>query len=144
MSRAVFPGTTSRAVFPGTFDPVTAGHLDVAGRARILFDELIVLVAVNAEKKPAQAAELRARTVRASLPETWDNVEVVAWRGLTADYCRRHDVSVIIRGVRNPRDVRHEQELAAMNESLGMTTLLMPSRPALATVSSTAVRALRS
>ncbi len=131
-----------RAAFPGTFDPVTAGHLDIAGRARLLFDQLVVLVAVNGDKQPTRTGEMRAAEVRAALPLDWDNVTVAAWRGLTADYCRRHGVGIIVRGVRNGRDVRHEQELAAMNETLGVTTLLLPTRPALAAVSSSAVRAL--
>ncbi|MCY1138851.1 pantetheine-phosphate adenylyltransferase [Actinoplanes sp. Pm04-4] len=131
----------SRAVFPGTFDPLTAGHLDVVERARHLFDDLVVLVAVNAAKNPAREGEARAAAVRAALPAGWGNVSVSAWRGLTADFCHRHNVDVIVRGVRNPGDVRHEQELAAMNQSLGIPTLLIPTRPALATVSSTAARA---
>ncbi|GAB2588937.1 phosphopantetheine adenylyltransferase [Paractinoplanes abujensis] len=131
----------TRAVFPGTFDPITPGHLDVAERARHLFDELVVLVAVNGDKQPTADGVLRAIAVRAALPPDWRNVTVDAWRGLTADYCHRHDIAVIVRGVRNPTDVRHEQELAAMNESLGVTTLLLPTRPGLAAVSSTAARA---
>jgi pantetheine-phosphate adenylyltransferase len=132
----------TRAVFPGTFDPVTPGHLDVADRARRLFAELVVLVAVNGDKQPTRDGERRAAAVRAALPHDWHNVTVAAWRGLTADFCHRHGATVIVRGVRNGDDVRHEQELAAMNESLGVTTLLLPTRPALAGVSSTAVRAL--
>ena len=133
----------TRAVFPGTFDPVTAGHLDIADRARRLFDELVVLVAVNGDKQPTREGEARAAAVRDALPPQWHNVTVAAWQGLTADYCHRHGADVIIRGVRNPADARHEQELAAMNQSLGIPTLLMPARPALASVSSTAVRAVQ-
>ncbi|MBM2615441.1 pantetheine-phosphate adenylyltransferase [Actinoplanes sp. LDG1-06] len=132
----------SRAVFPGTFDPMTPGHLDIADRARHLFDELVVLVAVNGDKQPTRAGGIRASAVRDALPPTWHNVTVTAWRGLTADFCHRHGIDVIVRGVRNARDARHEQELAAMNDSLGIPTLLLPTRPSLATVSSTAMRAL--
>ncbi|XVU27558.1 pantetheine-phosphate adenylyltransferase [Actinoplanes sp. CA-054009] len=131
-----------RAVYPGTFDPLTPGHLDIADRARLVTDHLTLLVAVNGAKHPSRAETERAAAVRAALPPEWENVIVVPWAGLTATYCREHDIDVIIRGVRNATDVRHEQELAAMNESLGVTTLLMPARPALATVSSTAIRAL--
>ncbi|MEU8821047.1 pantetheine-phosphate adenylyltransferase [Actinoplanes sp. NPDC048796] len=131
-----------RAVYPGTFDPLTPGHLDIADRARQVADHLTVLVAVNSAKHPERAEGERAASVRAVLPAYWDNVEVVAWAGLTATFCREHDIDVIIRGVRNATDIRHEQELAAMNESLGVTTLLMAARPALVTVSSTAARSL--
>jgi len=133
----------SRAVYPGTFDPFTSGHLDVVDRARRLFDEVTVLVAVNDGKRPVQTIAARATRIRASLPAGWDNVTVAAWRGLTADYCRRHGCEVIVRGVRDPSDLSHESELAAMNEAQGVTTLLMPARPELAAMSSTAMRALR-
>jgi pantetheine-phosphate adenylyltransferase len=62
--------------------------------------------------------------------------------GLTAAFCHQHGSGVIVRGVRNPADLRQECQLAAMNDELGITTLLVPARPALAAVSSTAVRAL--
>ncbi|MEV4348175.1 pantetheine-phosphate adenylyltransferase [Actinoplanes sp. NPDC049596] len=131
-----------RAVYPGTFDPLTPGHLDIADRARRVTDHLTLLVAVNSAKHPARAEAERAVAVRAALPPGWGDVDVVAWAGLTATYCHEHGIDVIVRGVRNAQDIRHEQELAAMNESLGVSTLLLAARPALAAVSSTAVRAL--
>ena len=69
---------------------------------------------------------------------------MAAWQGLTVDYCQRNACGVIIRGVRNSTDLVHEYELAAMNEALGVTTLFVPARPELVTMSSTAMRALRS
>ncbi|HEX8347192.1 MAG TPA: hypothetical protein VF657_21005 [Actinoplanes sp.] len=68
---------------------------------------------------------------------------MAAWHGLTVDYCHRHGYGVIIRGVRSSTDWLHEYELAAMNETLGVTTLLIPARLELRTVSSTALRAQR-
>jgi pantetheine-phosphate adenylyltransferase len=62
---------------------------------------------------------------------------------LTVDYCRRSGCDAIVRGVRDARDWLAESELAIMNEALGVTTLLMPARPELAAMSSTAMRALR-
>ncbi|GLZ00541.1 pantetheine-phosphate adenylyltransferase [Actinoplanes sp. NBRC 103695] len=130
------------AVYPGTFDPFTAGHRDVAERARLLFDRVTVLVAVNDEKHPGVPPEQRAAAIREQLPAAWTNVAVATWAGLTADYCHAHRAQVIIRGVRNAGDLRQEQQLAAMNLELGITTLYLPTRPALATVSSSGVRAL--
>jgi pantetheine-phosphate adenylyltransferase len=132
----------ARAVYPGTFDPFTCGHLDIVDRARRLFDHLTVLVAINDDKLPTRLGTARANAVRAVLPEDWVNVTVVAWTGLTADYCHRDRSTVIIRGIRNSTDSRYEYQLAAMNEGLGVTTLLMPARPDLATMSSTAIRSL--
>lgn len=140
-ARAGRPG--SHAVYPGTFDPFTDGHRDVVDRVRHLFDRVTVLVAVNPEKHPTATPEQRAAEVRGRLGAGWGNVAVTAWAGLTVAFCREHRSDVIVRGIRSQADLRHEYQLAGMNEELGVTTLLVPARPALATVSSTAVRALR-
>ncbi|WP_239127174.1 pantetheine-phosphate adenylyltransferase, partial [Asanoa siamensis] len=130
----------TRAVYPGTFDPFTPGHLDVVARARRLFDHVVVLVAVNDDKRPSQPAAARAAAISRGLPADWGNVSVDAWRGLTADYCRGHGCAVIVRGVRDATDYAYEQGLAGMNESLGMTTVFVPARPELVTTSATAAR----
>ncbi|MEU4155174.1 pantetheine-phosphate adenylyltransferase [Actinoplanes sp. NPDC026670] len=134
------PPTSARAVYPGTFAPFTPGHLDIVDRARRLFAHLTVLVAVNADKDPTQPGTARADAVRKVLPPGWTNVTVATWSGLTVDYCHRDHSTAIIRGVRNSTDALYEYQLAAMNETLGITTLLVPARPALANMSSTAVR----
>ena len=108
---------------------------------RHLFDQVTVLVAVNADKQPAATQAQRMTALRAMLPASWSNVAVTAWTGLTAVFCREHQSSVIVRGIRNRADMRREYQLAAMNEDLGITTLCIPASPGLATVSSTAVRA---
>jgi pantetheine-phosphate adenylyltransferase len=89
------------------------------------------------EDKDEQIAALRRE-----LPANWDNVSVTAWAGLTVEFCRQHGADVIIRGVRNRSDLPHEYQLAAMNESLGIATLLLPANPRLAAVSSTILRGL--
>jgi pantetheine-phosphate adenylyltransferase len=130
------------AVYPGTFDPITPGHLDIIERARHLFGRVTVLVAVNSDKQPADGHAERGTRVRRELPVGWDNVSVAAWPGLTVEFCREHGAGVIIRGVRNPSDLLHEYQLAAMNQAMGVTTLLLPAQPHLAAVSSTAARGL--
>jgi pantetheine-phosphate adenylyltransferase len=134
---------STRAVYPGTFDPFTSGHFDIVDRSRRIFDHVTVLVAVNDDKRPSLPTTARATDIQRLLPLSWENVSVAAWHGLTADYCRHHGSRVIVRGVRNSTDWQHEHELAAMNESLGVTTLLLPARPELATTSSKVLRALR-
>ncbi|GIH16677.1 pantetheine-phosphate adenylyltransferase [Rugosimonospora africana] len=131
---------SSRVVYPGTFDPFTPGHLDIVERARRMFDQVTVLVAVNDGKRPSGTTVARARQIRDLLPAGWENVTVAAWHGLTADYCRHTGCGLIIRGVRNSTDYSREYELAAMNKALGVTTLFIPARPELVTMSSTAVR----
>jgi pantetheine-phosphate adenylyltransferase len=130
------------AVYPGTFDPITPGHLDIIERARHLYARITVLVAVNGVKQPASAQPERAARLRRELPAEWDNVSVAAWAGLTVAFCRQHGACVIIRGVRNRSDLLHEYQLAAMNEAMGLTTLLLPANPGLAGVSSTVLRGL--
>jgi pantetheine-phosphate adenylyltransferase len=119
------------AVYPGTFDPITPGHLDIIERARHLFARTTVLVAVNADKQPASTQSERAIRLRRELPAGWDNVSVTAWAGLTVTFCRRHGADVIIRGTRKRSDLRHEYQLAAMKEAMGITTMSAsrPTRP---------------
>jgi len=130
------------AVYPGTFDPVTPGHLDVIERARHLFARVTVLVAVNGDKQPSGTPSERAIRLRQGLPADWDNVSAAAWDGLTVAFCRQNGAGVIIRGVRNRSDLLHEYQLAAMNEAMGITTLLLPAQSGLAAVSSTVLRGL--
>ena len=103
-----------------------------------------MLVAVNGEKRPGKTGVTRAADVRAALPAGWDNVTVATWAGLTVAYCQQHGIDVIVRGVRNSADLLYEYQLAAMNETLGVTTVFLPTRPVLASMSSTAIRALQS
>ena len=143
-NRGGVPVHDSLAVYPGTFDPFTAGHHDVVARARVVFDRIIVLLAVNADKRPTAQATVRAARVRDAMPAAWGNVEVDTWTGLTTAYCVRRGATVIVRGVRTAADLRHEYQLAAMNEQLGIQTVWLPSRPDLAATSSTVARAYRS
>ena len=132
------------AVYPGTFDPFTPGHHDLVARARMMFDRIIVLLAVNPDKRPTAQATARAARVRDAIPAAWGNVEVDTWTGLTTAYCVRRGATVIVRGVRTAADLRHEYQLAAMNEQLGIQTVWLPSRPQLTATSSTLARAYRS
>lgn len=128
------------AVYPGSFDPVTPGHLDIIERARHLFARVTVLVAVNRDKRPAGTLSERAIRLRREIPADWGNVSVSAWDGLTVAFCRQHGAGVIVRGVRNRSDWIREQQLAAMNEAMGITTLLLPAKPGLAAITSTLLR----
>ncbi|WP_405432151.1 pantetheine-phosphate adenylyltransferase [Micromonospora sp. NBC_00617] len=132
-----------RAVYPGSFDPFTSGHANVVNRARKIFDEVIVLVAVNSSKHPGLDVEERAAAVRAILPAGWTSVTVAAWSGLTSTYCRRHDIGVIVRGVRNTTDLQAEYQLAVMNQALRVPTVFLPAQPELAAVSSTVARTMK-
>ncbi|GAB2923531.1 hypothetical protein GCM10027280_08270 [Micromonospora polyrhachis] len=142
--RGAAPVHGSLAVYPGTFDPFTPGHRDLVARARVVFDRIIVLLAVNADKRPTAEATTRAVLVRDAMPAAWGNVEVDTWTGLTTAYCLRRGATVIVRGVRTAVDLHYEYQLAAMNEKLGIQTVWLPARPQLAATSSTVARAYRS
>jgi pantetheine-phosphate adenylyltransferase len=131
----------SLAVYPGTFDPFTPGHRDLVARARVMFDRIVVLLAVNVDKRPTAEPTARAARVRDALPADWANVEVDTWSGLTSEYCLRRGATVIVRGVRTTTDLGYEHQLAAMNERLGIQTVWLPARPQLASTSSTVARA---
>lgn len=105
------------AVYPGTFDPITCGHGDIVRRAAILFDRVIVAVAVNAGKQPVWNVNERvelARKVLADLP----NVEVVPFDNLLIEFAKQHGAGIILRGLRAVSDFEYEFQLAGMNRRL--------------------------
>ena len=118
-----------RAVCPGSFDPVTNGHVDVVSRAAALYDELVVAVLVNPGKAGlftvAERMEL-LREASAHLP----NVRVDSFQGLLVDYCRAHEIPVIVKGLRAVSDFDYELQMAQMNHGLaGVETLFMTTNP---------------
>ena len=106
------------AVFPGQFDPITNGHLDVIRRAVSLFDELIVAVGINPEKREMFSIEDRVGMIR-SLVEDLPGVRVEKYTGLTVDFVRQAQATAILRGIRDVSDLRYEFQLALANRSVG-------------------------
>ncbi|HKS44019.1 MAG TPA: pantetheine-phosphate adenylyltransferase [Amycolatopsis sp.] len=133
-----------RAVCPGSYDPATNGHLDIIERAAKLFDEVVVAVLVNPNKKGLFPIEERLeilREITAGLP----NVRVDSWQGLLVDYCRQHGIIVIAKGLRSVSDFDYELQMAQMNRELsGVETLLMSNNPAYGFVSSSLVKEIAS
>ncbi|MGY1739838.1 MULTISPECIES: pantetheine-phosphate adenylyltransferase [unclassified Blastococcus] len=129
-----------RAVCPGSFDPVTNGHVDVISRAAGLYDELVVAVLVNPGKAGLFSVEERMELLRdacADLP----NVVVDSFHGLLVDYCRAHDVPVIVKGLRAVGDFEYELQMAQMNRELaGIETLFVPTAPQVGHLSSSLVK----
>ena len=102
------------ALYPGTFDPITNGHHDLVRRAAEIFDRVVIAIAANPNKAPRFTLEKRvelARAVLADLP----NVEVMGYSGLTVEFARANDLSVIIRGLRAVSDFEYEIQMANMN-----------------------------
>lgn len=130
------------ALFPGSFDPFTLGHLSVLQRALPLFDRVIIVVGINTAKPGAHSPDERIQEIQhiiASHPQ----VSVIAWEGLTVDLARREGAQYIIRGARTAADFDYEYNLATINRELaGIETIIIPTLPTLAHVSSSLVREL--
>jgi len=129
-----------RAVCPGSFDPVTNGHLDIIGRAARLYDQVIVSVLVNKSKRGLFSVEERMDLLRAVVAP-YDNVLVDSWHGLLVDYCREHDIPVIVKGLRAVSDFDYELQMAQMNEGLaGVETVFIATNPLYSFLSSSLVK----
>ncbi len=106
------------AVFPGQFDPMTNGHLDVIRRGVRLFDQLVVAVGINPEKKELFSIDERVEMIRI-LTADIAGVRVERYTGLTVDFVRQCGASVILRGIRDVSDLRYEFQLALANRAVG-------------------------
>lgn len=116
------------AIYPGTFDPLTNGHLDLIERASKLFDNLIVLVGENTAKKPLFNVDERIKMIKDSIKHL-KNVTVDSNSELTVEYARKHNVNILVRGVRAFADFEYELQMAIMNRKLDEeieTVFLMP------------------
>ncbi|MET9692450.1 pantetheine-phosphate adenylyltransferase [Streptomyces sp. NPDC006514] len=115
----------TRAVYPGSFDPVTNGHLDIIRRIGAIYDQVVVSVMVNINKKYRFTAEERVDMLR-EVTADLDNVCVESSDGLLVDYCRREKFTTVVRGLRTIRDFEGELQMAQMNYDLaGVETLFM-------------------
>ena len=129
-----------RAVYPGSYDPPTNGHLDIIERAGGVFDEVVVAVLINKNKRTLFTTDERLemlRDVTAHLP----NVRVDSWHGLLVHYCQQHDIQAIVKGLRAVSDFDYELQMAQMNQQLsGVHTLFMPTSPPYSFLSSSLVK----
>ena len=105
----------SKAIYPGSFDPITNGHLDVLKRALKVFDEIIVLVAVNPNKKSRFTAIERVEMIRDAVKDL-KGVSVDSSTGITVQYAKEHGATCLIRGLRAVTDFEYEFSLSATNE----------------------------
>lgn len=116
------------AIYPGTFDPITNGHVDVIERAASMFDEVVVVIAVNSKKQTLFDESERLEMAEKSL-EHLKNVKVQVFQGLVVDFAKQNKAVAIIRGIRAVSDFEYEFQMALMNRRLKpevSTIFLMP------------------
>jgi pantetheine-phosphate adenylyltransferase len=129
------------AVFPGSFDPITIGHEEIVRRALPLFDEIIVAIGQNTSKASLFSLEKRMEWIESTFSDA-AQVRVLAYEGLTIDFCRAHSANFILRGVRNGGDYEYERSIAHMNKALSpdIETVLLFSDLNAAAIHSTIIR----
>jgi len=128
------------ALFPGSFDPITLGHLDIIKRGVTLFDEIIVAIGVNADKKYMFSLEERMTFIKDAFANE-PKVKVVSYQGLTVDFCKEIGVEFILRGLRNPADFEFEKAIAHTNRDLApIETIFLLTSASTSYIASSIVR----
>jgi pantetheine-phosphate adenylyltransferase len=131
------------AVYAGTFDPITQGHLSVIKCAAQMFDQLVVVVAVNPNKQPLFSLDERMQMIR-EVTSAWPNVECASADALVVAFARQRNARYLVRGVRTSTDIDGELTLANMNHDLApeIKTVFIPAHPELSEVSSSRLKDL--
>ena len=133
-----------RAIFPGSFDPFTIGHHDIVLRGLQLFDEIIIGIGHNINKRDAFPLEERINAIQHAF-NSEPRIKVMAYDGLTVDFAAEQQAQFILRGVRCVQDFEYERNIAEANKQLsGIETILLYTRPEYAHISSTLLRDLHS
>lgn len=129
-----------KAVFPGSFDPLTLGHCEIIEKAAQVFDQVIVSVGNNSEKKYRFSLDQRLNFISSEFKNN-SKILVEKYDGLTADFCKNKNIKHIVRGLRNPADFEFEKQIALINNSLGnLETIFFLTSSKNAFISSSIVR----
>ena len=130
------------ALFPGSFDPFTRGHESIVRRALPLFDEFVIAIGVNADKRSFMSMEQRKAWIESVFRDA-PNVRVITYNGMTIDAAQQVGATYIVRGVRLIQDFENEKHLAEVNRDLsGIETILLYTLPEYSHISSSIVREL--
>jgi len=130
------------AVFPGSFDPITNGHIDLIRRAIPLFDQIVVAIGVNEQKKYLYSLDQRVSWLEEIFKDD-DSVSVGHYNGLTVHYCQEVGAKYLLRGLRNTTDYNYEQGISQANSIVGgVETVFLISNPQYSHISSSIVRAI--
>ena len=129
------------ALFPGSFDPFTAGHLNILKRALTMFDEVVVAVGINQDKRGFFDMDQRMDIIRQAVNGI-EGVSIIKYDSLTVDACRQLGIKHIVRGVRNMLDFENERAIADANRRIApeIETVIIPTAQEFAHISSSAVR----
>ena len=131
-----------KAIFPGSFDPVTIGHVDIIKRAMKVFDEIIIAVGDNTDKKYMFPKEKRVEFVKQTF-NNYNSIKIESYSGLTVDFCKKNNTEFMIRGLRNPADFEFEKSIALTNRKMtDIETIFFLTSPENSFVSSSIVRDL--
>ena len=129
-----------RAVFPGSFDPITLGHYDIIERGLGLFDEVIIAIGINADKKYMFSLEDRKRFIEEAFGKD-QKIKVMTYSGLTIDFCKEQNAAFILRGLRNPADFEFEKAIAHTSRKLSeIETVFLLTSSGKSYISSSIVR----
>ena len=129
-----------RAIFPGSFDPITVGHVDIINRGLGIFDEIIIAIGINADKKYMFPSNQRKAFIESTFKGS-PKVKVMTYEGLTVSFCEKVEANFILRGLRNPADFEFEKAIAHTNQLLtGIETVFLLTEAKTAFISSSIVR----
>ena len=130
-----------KAAFPGSFDPPTLGHLNIINKAAAIFDEIVVVVAENRQKKYLFSTEERVYMLKELVTEQ-KNVSISICDELIVDYLKKNGIKLLVRGIRGIEDFSYEFELSMMNKALepGIETVFLTSDPEFFVVRSSAIK----
>ncbi|HMG10457.1 pantetheine-phosphate adenylyltransferase [Mucilaginibacter lappiensis] len=129
------------ALFPGSFDPVTKAHVDIVKRSVGLFDKVYIGIGANSSKQGLLSIETREQMLRAVFKHD-DRIHIVAYEGLTVNFCKSIGATYMIRGIRTVSDFEYEKAIAQMNHALvpDIESIFIVSKPGYSSISSTIVR----
>jgi len=129
-----------KAIFPGSFDPITLGHEDIIRRGITLFDEIVIAIGINSEKKYMFSLEERKQFLEETFKDE-QNVSIITYEGLTIDLCKKINANFILRGLRNPADFEFEKAIAHTNRRMSkIETVFLLTAAKTSYISSSIVR----
>ena len=133
--------TMKIALFPGSFDPVTKAHVDIVKRSVDLFDKVYIGIGANSSKQGLLSIEKREQMLRAVFQHD-NRIHIVAYEGLTVNFCKSIGATYMIRGIRTVSDFEYEKAIAQMNHALvpDIESIFIVSKPGYSSISSTIVR----